>query len=76
MQSDQDKLSTEAPLAARMLPRTLDEFIGQAEIVGPGSEREYCVFYSDSRHLVNCLYSCILGLKRLEKARSSTSRSR
>ncbi len=26
----------EAPLAARMRPRTLDEFIGQAHIVGPG----------------------------------------
>jgi putative ATPase len=32
----QDKLTTEAPLAARMRPRTLDEFIGQEEIVGPG----------------------------------------
>ena len=26
----------EAPLAARMRPRTLDEFIGQEHIVGPG----------------------------------------
>ena len=26
----------EAPLAARMRPRTLDEFIGQGHIVGPG----------------------------------------
>jgi putative ATPase len=32
----QDRLNTEAPLAARMRPRTLDEFIGQEEIVGPG----------------------------------------
>lgn len=30
------RLSTEAPLAARMRPRTLDEFVGQEEIVGPG----------------------------------------
>jgi putative ATPase len=30
------RLATEAPLAARMRPRTLDEFIGQEEIVGPG----------------------------------------
>lgn len=29
-------LRTEAPLAARMRPRTLDEFVGQEEIVGPG----------------------------------------
>ncbi|MGQ0601676.1 MAG: AAA family ATPase, partial [Anaerolineales bacterium] len=29
------RLTTEAPLAARMRPRTLDEFIGQEEIVGP-----------------------------------------
>lgn len=30
------RLKHEAPLAARMRPRTLDEFIGQEEIVGPG----------------------------------------
>jgi putative ATPase len=30
------RLKTEAPLAARMRPRTLDEFVGQEEIVGPG----------------------------------------
>jgi putative ATPase len=29
-------IKTEAPLAARMRPRTLDEFIGQEVIVGPG----------------------------------------
>lgn len=27
---------TDAPLAARMRPRTLDEFVGQEAIVGPG----------------------------------------
>jgi putative ATPase len=32
----QQRMKTEAPLAARMRPRTLDEFIGQEEIVGPG----------------------------------------
>jgi putative ATPase len=32
----QQQLEKEAPLAARMRPRTLDEFIGQAHIVGPG----------------------------------------
>src|SRR3989304_694207 len=31
-----ERLRTEAPLAARMRPRTLDEFAGQEEIVGPG----------------------------------------
>ncbi|MCU0487763.1 MAG: AAA family ATPase [Anaerolineales bacterium] len=31
-----DRLRSEAPLAARMRPRTLDEFVGQEEIVGPG----------------------------------------
>ena len=30
------RLTTEAPLAARMRPRTLDEFVGQEDIVGPG----------------------------------------
>jgi putative ATPase len=31
-----ERMKTEAPLAARMRPRSLDEFIGQEEIVGPG----------------------------------------
>ena len=30
------QIEEEAPLAARMRPRTLDEFIGQEHIVGPG----------------------------------------
>jgi putative ATPase len=32
----QERIEREAPLAARMRPRTLDEFAGQAHIVGPG----------------------------------------
>jgi len=32
----QQRMMTEAPLAARMRPRTFDEFVGQEEIVGPG----------------------------------------
>lgn len=31
-----DELEKQAPLAARMRPRTLDEFVGQEQIVGPG----------------------------------------
>ncbi|MFN2157316.1 MAG: AAA family ATPase [Anaerolineae bacterium] len=34
--STQEQISREAPLAARMRPRTLDEYIGQEHIVGPG----------------------------------------
>lgn len=34
--SAEDNQRREAPLAARMRPRTLDEFVGQEEIVGPG----------------------------------------
>ena len=30
------RISEEAPLASRMRPRTLDEFIGQDDIIGPG----------------------------------------
>ena len=30
------RLANEAPLAARMRPRTLDEFVGQEHIIGPG----------------------------------------
>ena len=32
----QDLLAKEQPLAARMRPRTLDEFVGQDHIIGPG----------------------------------------
>ena len=32
----QQRMTTEAPLAQRMRPRTLDEFAGQEHIVGPG----------------------------------------
>jgi hypothetical protein len=32
----QDRMKSEAPLAARMRPRTLEEFVGQEDIVGPG----------------------------------------
>lgn len=32
----QERMRTEAPLAARMRPRTLDEFVGQEHIVGEG----------------------------------------
>jgi len=32
----QEQIEREAPLAARMRPRTLDEFVGQEHIVGPG----------------------------------------
>ena len=32
----QEKLKTEAPLAARMRPRTLEEYVGQQHIIGPG----------------------------------------
>ncbi len=31
-----EEIAREAPLAARMRPRTLEEFVGQEEIVGPG----------------------------------------
>ncbi len=35
-QARQERMEQEAPLAARMRPRTLDEFVGQEAIVGPG----------------------------------------
>ena len=31
-----ERLKTDAPLAARMRPRTLDEYVGQQHIIGPG----------------------------------------
>jgi putative ATPase len=34
--SRKEQIEREAPLAARMRPRTLDEFVGQEHIVGPG----------------------------------------
>ncbi len=35
-QAHRQRLEKEAPLAARMRPRTLDEFVGQGHIIGPG----------------------------------------
>jgi putative ATPase len=35
-QAQAERAKTEAPLASRMRPRTLDEFVGQQDIVGPG----------------------------------------
>src|SRR5512136_429880 len=32
----QERMKSEAPLAARMRPRTLDEYVGQEHIIGPG----------------------------------------
>jgi putative ATPase len=32
----QEQIKREAPLAARMRPRTLEEFVGQTHIIGPG----------------------------------------
>ncbi len=32
----EQRMGLEAPLAARMRPRTLDEFVGQEEIIGEG----------------------------------------
>src|SRR5512142_2271035 len=32
----QERMKSEAPLAARMRPRTLDEYIGQEHIIGKG----------------------------------------
>ena len=34
--ANQERLQKEAPLAARMRPRTLDEYVGQEHIIGPG----------------------------------------
>lgn len=34
--SRQEQIEKEAPLAARMRPQTLDEFVGQDHIIGPG----------------------------------------
>ena len=35
-QHRQQSVESEVPLAARMVPRTLDEFIGQDQIIRPG----------------------------------------
>ena len=34
--ASKERIASEAPLAARMRPRTLDEFVGQEDIAGPG----------------------------------------
>jgi putative ATPase len=35
-QSHRERMAKDAPLAARMRPRTLEEFVGQEHIIGPG----------------------------------------
>jgi putative ATPase len=35
--ADEPALQPNAPLAARMRPQTLDEFVGQAHVIGPGT---------------------------------------
>ena len=43
----QQLVEKEAPLAARMRPRTLDEYIGQEHIIGPGRLlRRACLLYT------------------------------
>jgi len=32
----EDRLAAQAPLAARLRPKTLDEVVGQRHLVGPG----------------------------------------
>jgi len=39
----QERMKNEAPLAARMRPRSLDEYIGQEHIVGEGKLRRRAV---------------------------------
>ena len=34
--ASEQRMKSEAPLAARMRPRTLDEYVGQEDILGPG----------------------------------------
>ncbi|MDI6693299.1 MAG: replication-associated recombination protein A [Anaerosomatales bacterium] len=41
--SAQDALATSAPLAVRMRPRTLDEIVGQDDVVGPGTFLRHAV---------------------------------
>ena len=36
MHARKEQIERETPLAARIRPRSLDEFVGQEEIVGPG----------------------------------------
>ena len=33
----EDRLAAQAPLAARLRPKTLDEVVGQRHLVGPGA---------------------------------------
>ncbi len=49
-----DRMQTETPLAARMRPRTLEEFFGQEDIVGPGKLlRRTILFVKDVREALN-----------------------
>ncbi len=47
-----DRLPDDAPLAARMRPETLDEFVGQEHIVGPGTFLRQAIETDDLASLI------------------------
>ncbi len=54
----QSRMQSEAPLAARMRPRTLEEFVGQEEILNTATDR--CILYQKKTVLfVKCVLEAI-----------------
>ena len=61
-QQGRERTDREAPLAARMRPRTLDEFVGQDHVVGPARSH---------RHKSTTLREPVLSLDRITPGEQS-----
>lgn len=57
----QDNIKTMSPLAERMRPRTLDEFLGQGRIVGEGSLLRRAI---SADKLGSCIFMALRGRER------------
>lgn len=51
--SSEEAKTPEAPLAVRMRPQSLEDFVGQEHIVGPGTPLRHMI---ETDHLVSCIF--------------------
>ncbi len=51
-QSTHEQMAADAPLAARLRPRTLDEFVGQEHLVGPGRVLRHAIEHDELSSLI------------------------
>lgn len=61
----EERMQNEAPLAARMRPRTLDEIIGQEHIIGEGRLLRRAI---EADRLFSSMLLSLMNIIRLSKA--------